>query len=360
MTLASLYFYIIQFIYMKKFALAFILAASCLTLRAQNSESEYLYTTKSFNNASPKNINAGTSHGNISVSVVPASETRVEVYVRNSNSNLELSKQEIQKKLDEYYTLEISLSGDVLNASARQKKEILFNESGLSISFMIYAPKTASSILKTSHGNIDLSGLEGSEDAETSHGDITISKITGKLVGRTSHGNVSVTDCKNDIDVSTDHGDLTGRNCEGTIKLITSHGNIDLRDLKGKVRAGTEHGNVSANNVGGELTASTSHGDVDLDGMSCGVSASTDHGNISLSVVNITGEIMMSNENGDISLELPKGKGLDLDLHGRDVSIDGMQNFTGSKSKDLVSGSTNGGGIKVTAKTNREARLTFR
>ena len=345
---------------MKNIAFAFILAASCLALQAQNAESDYLYTTKSFRDASPKKIIAGTSHGNISVSDVPASQTRVEVYVHASNSNQELSKQEIQKKLDEYYTLEISLSGDVLNASAHRKKDILSNESGLSISFGIYAPKTASSILKTSHGNIELRGLEGSQDAETSHGDITISKITGKVTGQTSHGNVSVTDCNNDIDVSTDHGDITGRNCEGKVKLITSHGNIDLRDLKGKVRAGTQHGNVSAHSIGGELTASTSHGNVNLDGMSCSVTASTDHGDISLSVGNITGEIVMKNVNGNISIALPKGKGLDLDLQGRDVSVDGMQNFSGSKSKDLVKGSTNGGGIKVSAKTDKEAHLTFR
>ncbi len=344
---------------MKYIAFVFILAASCLTLRAQN-PTDYLYTTKSFKDASPKKITVGTSHGNISVSVVPASETRVEVYVRSSKWDQQLSKQEIQKKLDEYYSLEISLSGDVLNATARQKIDRLLNESGLSISFKIYTPKTASSILKTSHGNIDLSGLEGSQDAETSHGDLTISKITGKLVGETSHGNVSVTDCKNDIDVSTSHGDITGRNCEGTIKLITSHGNIDLKDLKGKVRAGTSHGNVSCNTLGGELTASTSHGNVDLNSMSSSVTASTDHGDISFSAINITGEIVMSNGNGNISLELPKGKGLDLDLQGREVSVDGMQNFNGSKSKDLVKGTTNGGGIKVSAKTNRGASVTFR
>ena len=345
---------------MKNIAFAFILAASCLAVQAQHSESDYLYTTKSFKDVSPKKIVAGTSHGNISVSDVPASQTRVEVYIHSSNSNQELSKQEIQKKLDEYYSLEISLSGDVLNASVRQKKDILFNEPGLSISFEIYAPKTASSILKTSHGNIDLTGMEGSQDVETSHGNLSISKITGKVTGQTSHGNVSVTDCKNDIDVSTDHGDITGTNCEGTIKLITSHGNIDLRNLKGKVRAGTSHGNVSGNSIGGELNASTSHGNVNLDDMSSSVNASTDHGDISLSAVTVTGEIVMSNGNGNISLELPKGKGLDLDLQGRDVSVDGMQNFNGSKSKDLVKGSTNGGGTKVSAKTDREAHVTFR
>jgi hypothetical protein len=345
---------------MKNIAFAFILAVFCLAVQAQHSESDNLYTTKSFKDASPKKIIAGTSHGNISVSDVPASQTKVEVYIHSSNGNQELTKQEIQKKLDQDYILEISFSGDVLNASARQKKDIFLNETGLSISFVIYAPKTASNVLKTSHGNIDLTGFEGSQDVETSHGDITISKITGKVTGQTSHGNVSVTDCNNDIDVSTSHGDITGKNCEGTIKLITSHGNIDLRNLKGKVHAGTSHGNVSGNSIGGEMTASTSHGDVRLDGISSSVNASTDHGDISLSVVSITGEIAMNNGDGNISLELPKGKGLDLDLQGREVSVDELQNFTGTKEKDLVKGSTNGGGTKVSAKTDREARVTFK
>ena len=321
---------------MKNIAFTFILAAFCLAAHAQHSESDNLYTTKSFKDASPKKIVAGTTHGNISVSDVPASQTRVEVYIRSSNSNQELTKQEIQKRLDEYYILEISLSGDVLNASVKQKKEIMLNENGLSISLEIYAPKSASSTLKTSHGNIDLTGMEGSQDVETSHGNLSISKITGKLTGETSHGNVSVTDCKNDIDVSTSHGDVTGTNCEGTIKLTTSHGNIDLKNLKGKINAGTSHGNVSANNVGGELTASTSHGNVSLDEMSSSVNASTDHGDISFSAVSITGDIVMNNGNGNISLDLPKGKGLDLDLQGREVSVDELQNFTGTKEKDMV------------------------
>ncbi len=345
---------------MKNIALAFILALSCLSLRAQHEDADYLYTTKTFQGASPKKIMAGTSHGNISVSDVSASQTRVEVYVHNSNYNQTLSKQEIQKRLDQYYTLEISLSGDVLNASARQKINDILNENRLSISFVIYTPRTASSVLKTSHGNIDLTGLEGNQDAETSHGDITISKITGKLVAQTSHGNVTVTDCKNDIDASTDHGDVSGRNCEGTIKLITSHGNVDLRDLKGKVRAGTDHGDISGNAITGDLVASTSHGNVDLDGTSCSVNASTDHGDISVTATSITGEIATHNGNGNINLTLPKGKGLDLDLQGKEVSVDALQNFNGTKAKDQVNGTINGGGIKVSARTDRDAHLSFR
>ncbi|MEJ0081501.1 MAG: hypothetical protein WDM78_11295 [Puia sp.] len=107
---------------MKNIAFAFILTASCLSLQAQHSESDYLYTTKSFKDASPKKIMAGTSHGNIAVSDVPSSETRVEVYIHSSNGNQELTKQEIQKKLDQDYILEISLSGDVLNAFCASEK----------------------------------------------------------------------------------------------------------------------------------------------------------------------------------------------------------------------------------------------
>jgi DUF4097 and DUF4098 domain-containing protein YvlB len=125
-----------------------------------------------------------------------------------------LSKQEIQKKLDEYYSLEISMSGDELRIIARQKKDMFFNETGLSISFVIYGPKSASSNLKTSHGNIGLRGLDGSQDVETSHGDVSISKIGGKVVGRTSHGNVSVSDCGRDVDAKTSHGDVTAKNCQ--------------------------------------------------------------------------------------------------------------------------------------------------
>ena len=345
---------------MKKFAFAFILAAASLVVQAQNGESRYLYTTKSFQGASPKNINATTSHGNISVSDVPSSQTRVEVYIHANNGNQELSKEEIQKKLDEYYSLEISLSGDELTASARQKKDFSFSESSLSISFEIFTPKDASATLKTSHGNIELSGLQGKQDVETSHGNISIDNITGKVFGETSHGNVTVKGCSNEVDVSTDHGNIEGRKCDGTLKFITSNGNLDLTDLKGKIRAGTTHGNVFARTVSGELNTSTSHGDVNLEDMSSSVDASTNHGNISVTVNKINGQIVMNNENGNISLELPKGIGLNLDLQGRHVTVDGMQNFDGAKSKDLVKGSTNGGGTKISAKTDKEVSLTFR
>ncbi len=59
-------------------------------------------------------------------------------------------------------------------------------------------------------------------------------------------------------------------------------------------------------------------------------------------------------------LTYQKAKGLNLDPQGKYVSTDGMQNFSGSKSKDLVNGSVNGGGVKVIIRTNHDARLSFK
>lgn len=337
---------------MKKIALAIVFAALCFVSNAQPGSPKDLYLTKSLKDASFNKINAETSHGNIHVSATSASDSRVEVYVRANYNGRNLSKEEIQNKLDEYYSIDISVSGDLLTAIAHHKKDIPNGQTSLSISFAIYTAKNTATHLRTSHGDVELLGLAGSQDVSTSHGNIHLEDITGKLTGQTSHGDISIEGSKDGIDLRTDHGNIDATDCEGTTKLITSNGDIQLKKQKGKITAGTSHGNVSGNNIQGDLTATTSHGDVTLRDLSCSVETSTDHGNIDLSVTNITGDIISSNSSGDISLKLPKGKGLDIDFRAKAVNIDAVENFSGSKEKDSMKGTLNGGGTKVKAKTD--------
>ncbi len=305
--------------------------------------SKDLYLTKSFNDADFKKIDAETTHGDIAVSVVPAASTRIEVYIRSSDSYEELSKEQIKKRLDEYYTLDISLTSDEVRAVVHKKRDFMNEHPSLRISFMIYATKSKSTLLKTDHGNIELSGMEGSQELRTDHGDISAEHITGKLVAATDHGNVSVKESNNDIDIRTDHGDLM------------------LNNVKGKVHAVTDHGNVDGHMIEGVLYASTDHGDVNLENLTCSVETSTDHGNISVSVDKISGDITAGNSNGDISVQLPKGNGLNLDLRGRDVNTGTLENFSGTKDKDELKGSLNGGGTHVYAKTDKgQISLRFR
>jgi DUF4097 and DUF4098 domain-containing protein YvlB len=302
---------------------------------AQNNSSKDLYLTKSFNDAGFKKIDVETSHGDIDVSVVPAADSRIEVYVRSSDSYEELSKEQIKKRLDEYYTLDISIAPDVVRAVAYRKMDFPNGKPSLRISFMIYTTKSKSTVLKTNHGNIEISGMEGSQKLTTDHGDISAEQISGKLIAVTDHGNISVKESKDDIDIRTDHGDLM------------------LNNVKGKMHAVTDHGNVSGQMIDGVLFASTSHGDVDLKNLTCSVETSTDHGNISVSVDKISGDITAGNSNGDISFQLPKGNGLNLDLHGKGVDMNSREIFSGTMNKDEVNGTLNGGGAKVYARTDK-------
>jgi len=305
-------------------------------------------------------INAETSHGDIAVSVVPASDTRIEVFVRSNNNNEQLSKAEIQKLLDENYTLDISVSGDQLTAVARQKTNFNWKRS-LSISYKIYATKSTNTRLITSHGNIDLSGMEGTQDVSTSHGNINIEDATGKLTGQTSHGDISISGSKDNIDFRTSHGNIDVRNAEGTLKLVTSNGDIQSRKIKGQIRMSTSHGNIGGNTIEGDLSASTSHGNVNVEGLSGSIEASTDHGNIDVVMEKVSGSITIDNSNGDISLQLPKGKGLNVDLEGKKINIDPLENFSGSKEENSMKGTLGGGGALVKAKTNRgNVSLSFR
>lgn len=321
---------------MKKIIFTCLLVSSMFFVHAQFNSLNDPFITKSLSNESFQKINASTSHGNLSVSPAAASEARIEVFIHgNGIADQQLSKEEIQSRLDEYYSLEVAVSNGELHAIAKEKANA-FNlhnwKQSLSISFRIYSPQAAATVLKTSHGNIDLSGMNGDQELGTSHGNITVDKITGKLTGGTSHGNVSVKNVSEGVDVSTSHGNINAENCGGNIKLSTSNGDVSLNKLKGKIHAGTSHGNIGGDMVEGELNAVTSHGDIEFSNLNASVETSTSHGNI--------------------SLQLPKGKGIDIDLHGKSIRLNQLENFSGSKESRSMKGTLNGGGSIVKAETN--------
>ena len=82
-------------------------------LRAQSSDEREPFLTKSFSNGTIQQVNSETQGGNITVTAVAASQAHVEMYVwPNEGSDRQMpSKAEIQKQLDELYTIDISLTG---------------------------------------------------------------------------------------------------------------------------------------------------------------------------------------------------------------------------------------------------------
>lgn len=324
---------------MKKIVFAFVLIASSFLAQAQFNAQKDPYLVHSLSNEKFGKMDITTSHGNISVSKVPASEARVEVYIRGNGNERDqrISKEEIQQRLDQYYELEIAVHDGKLVGFARMKNNInnnLFNwKKSLSISFKVFTADAMPSELKTSHGDIDIAGMSGEQQLNTSHGNIHVEEISGSIRGGTSHGNLHIKNISEGVRMNTSHGNIEADRCDGAIRLTTSNGNVRLNKLKGTIDARTTHGNVDGDAVSGELNAVTSHGDISLTNLDAAVETSTSHGNI--------------------TLQLPKGKGMNLDLQGKKISVDKLENFSGSKEEKKLKGTLNGGGSIVKAETSQ-------
>ena len=333
---------------MKKIFLMLLASYTIGSVTAQDREKNEPFSTKSFAGQSIKDVEVETSGGNISVESVPADQSRVDVFVWPANGrNKASSKEEIQRKLDQYYDLKVDVENGKLFAIAKSKSRKWDRDNALSISFKIYVVSNASTNLSTSGGNISLKAMTGQQKITTSGGNLVIEHVKGRLKGTTSGGNIRVSDSEESVDLTTSGGNIEANNCKGDIRLVTSGGSIRLVNMAGTTEAVTSGGNVQATTVTGALQAHTSGGNIDLAALSCDLETATSGGNIRVAFNEPGKSIKIRNSGGNVALQLPASKGYDLDLNGRKVKADNMSNFSGKTGDDVISGKLNGGGARV-------------
>lgn len=338
---------------MKKYFFLFALAGYSVAINAQNNQDKEPYSTKSLSKETIKNVQVKTSGGSISVSGVNSSEARIEVYVQQNNYRFNsLTKDEIQKRLNEDYDMSIEVTNNKLVAIAKAKHDNWDWKKALNISFKIFVPEYVSTDLNTSGGSISLLKLSGDQNFSTSGGSLHVDNIIGKIDGKTSGGSIHISNSKNDIDVTTSGGSIVAENCNGKMKLHTSGGSLRLTDLKGDIDANTSGGSIEGKNITGELISHTSGGSIHLSDMSGSVEASTSGGHIDVAIITIGKYVKLHNSGGNVNLQLPKDKGLDLDLSASRVKTDVLNNFSGTKEDDEVRGKLNEGGVPVTVRSS--------
>lgn len=347
---------------MKKVCLILMISCTGHIMMAQNNKMPDPFLTKSLSGAMIKMVEAQTSGGNIAVESVATGQERVEVFIGAANTNNNpLSKEEIQKRLDELYNLTINVEGNTLTAIAKNKRQNMNWKKSLSISFKFFVDKNVATHLTTSGGNINLKEISGEQKITTSGGNLVIDHVKGKLKGTTSGGNISVDYSENDIDLTTSGGNINASKCNGTIKLVTSGGNVMVDNMDGAVVATTSGGDVSATDTKGDLEASTSGGNVDVKGLSGNLTAGTSGGDIKVVIKEPGKFINIKNSGGKIELELLAGKGYDMDLTADKIKTDNLVNFSGKAGDDEILGKINGGGtaVKVNASSGKIV-LTFK
>jgi hypothetical protein len=332
----------------KHFLLALIITISVSVIAQEKTP----YMTKSLSGESIKSTEVQTSGGSISVTGVnSAAETKVDVYIYSNNGRDNISKEEIEKRLQKY-DLTISVSNNKVTAIAKPKERNMDWDKGLSISFKVFVLKSVATDLSTSGGSISLTNLNGDQKFTTSGGSLHIDNVGGKIDGRTSGGSIDLQNSRDDIDLTTSGGSIKASNCDGKLRLTTSGGSLDLRDLKGDIKASTSGGSVNGRNIGGELSTHTSGGSIHLYDLTCSVEASTSAGGIDVEIKELGKYVKLSNSGGGIDLQLPKGKGVDLDIEGDRIKTDQLGNFDGKVEDDSLQGKLNGGGVPVRVRSS--------
>jgi len=342
---------------MKKYLLLLLITCFYQLLFAQD-KNDVPYLIKTFGKEAIKSIESQTSGGSITVMAISEAEAKVEVFVMsNVGRNQNLSKDEIQKRLNEDYDLTVSVANNKLSTIAKPKRRDMNWKEGLSISFKIYVTANVSTDLSTSGGSIHLTGLRGMQRFATSGGSLHVDDVKGDINGQTSGGSIHVDNSHQDIDLSTSGGSIHANNCTGKIRLSTSGGSVHLDNLDGIINASTSGGNVKGQLVKGELSAHTSGGNVDLQKLSCSLETSTSGGNIDVQITQLGKFVKISNSAGSVDVELPN-KGMDLKISGSKVKTANLSNFSGSVEDDEIDGKLNGGGVPVSIRAG-SGRVTL-
>ena len=299
---------------------------------------------KTYKISTPAEMSISTNDGFIKAYSKEINEIEVFFIVKKNDRVIDMDLEELEDHLD------VSIS------SSNRELEIVIKQEQTSwaknwkdryyVSMQILAPQKTVCNLKTSDGDVEMTGFSGDQICRTSDGDIEVENIIGELSARTSDGNINVLDIDGAVELQTSDGDINIGNIKGETTLKTSDGKISAKIIKGDVNAVTSDGNILLEDVIGISNARTSDGNINFENLTGGLTGQTSDGNISGNFDKLDDRLYLKTSDGNISVTVPNGLGMDLSLRGEDINMR-LDNFSGETSDHKIEGTIRGGGVEV-------------
>ncbi|HEV8638866.1 MAG TPA: hypothetical protein VG370_32045 [Chloroflexota bacterium] len=170
--------------------------------------------------------------------------------------------------------------------------------------------------LSSGHGGVTLRDGSGQAEISTGHGELIIESFTGPLEANTGHGHVTIQGLQGDGELRTGHGRMELRRNEGRLRISSGHGEIQIEETGGQVELKSGHGGVEVSRPRGlVLHSQTGMGGVRIDGGSLrGLVVKTGKGEVAGTARLEPGNYDVNTGMGNISLELPDGLAMRVDL----------------------------------------------
>jgi len=265
------------------------------------------YLKKQFKISGNAMLDVETSGASVSVTGGNGNEIDVEMYVKLNGEEMSPGNPDVDRLL-ENYTIAIDQSGNTVSVKVKGKNNTNWKRGErLNLSFKIKTPTEISSEFQSSGGSISIYGVQGNQSVGTSGGSIRVAESGGKVSTRSSGGSFSLEEFMGDVDVETSGGTVKVNGMTGVLSVNTSGGSVNIENISGSIRANTSGGSIKA------------------------------------SLLRIDEDLNFRSSGGSITVIIPDGIGLDLNLRGGRVNTK-LPNFSGEIKRDLIVGKLNGGG----------------
>lgn len=170
-------------------------------------------------------------------------EDHVEVYAKKKTNHGE----------EELAKVEVEV---IVNGEMRVRTKYLEKDVRVSVSYVIRVPdEVVVRKVKTSNGEIEISGTKGDVEALTSNGEIDLNDIRGAVSARTSNGEIEIKGTTAIVEAKTSNGEIRAEILtlpENGTEISTSNGSIHVYivdDLNADLMAATSRGRVQVEDV---------------------------------------------------------------------------------------------------------------
>ncbi len=257
----------------------------------------------------PVNLTIDSASGYVTVTGGDVDEVQVRVIKTAYDSTQERADEEVKTI---QYTVE--QNGNSITLKYEIPRSVNIRNKVNTVDFIVIVPNNSSVDIKTSFGDVDVTGLNGTVTVQDDFGDITLNNIDGAVEAHSNSGRIellSVDAGSADINISTDFGSLILEKVSGKdITLQSNSGTLTLNNVRasGDVFAKSDFGNVEFEN-----------------GSVANLELETNSGRISVTKVNVRNEIIVDDDFGNIELTQASANSYDLHTNSGSITVDGAK-----------------------------------
>lgn len=250
-------------------------------------------------------VSIRNSSGNLTIAnsgAVAVSGHKGNVSVESSNGDVEISR----------------ITGDVTAANSFGGMQIEAVSGQVtaenSSSSMEIADVTGPVRATNRFGSIDINDAKASIRAESSNGDIAITRAGGEVVVINRFGKVTVRGAGGAVQIDNNSAVVDVSDVRGEAIITNQFGPVVVADITGAIQVKNQSASVDLTDIGGAATVLASFGEISGKNLNGPFIIDNTSGSVELShLVGIARDSRIRVTSGDISVELPKSGGYNVD-----------------------------------------------